>query len=122
MIFSCRLPCWPGVASLPFILPLNHTNCFGRGLSVAPNTPFTSARSGHLGCMALHSDTVKRGHAWGFGFGCGSGGGSNGAAFGAGVGRLARRAGTPAPSGRGLGLGWAFSGASLGAGFGALRL
>ena len=28
-IFSCRFPCWPGVASRPFLLARNHTNCFG---------------------------------------------------------------------------------------------
>ena len=70
-IFSCRLPCWPGVVSLPFILLRNHTNCLGRPLSVAPNTPCTSAPSGHSECMALRSATVKGGHAWVFGFGCG---------------------------------------------------
>ena len=32
-IFRCRFPCWPGVASLLFILPRNHTNCFGYPLS-----------------------------------------------------------------------------------------
>ena len=121
-IFSCRLPCWPGVASLPFILPRNHTNCFGCPLSMAPNTPCTSAPSGHSGCMALRSATMRNGHAWGFGFGCGSGGGSTGAAFGSGLGRLARRAGMLAPSGRGLALGRACSGAGFGTGFGALRL
>ena len=121
-IFSCRMPCWPGVASLPFILPRNHTNYFGCPLSVAPNTPCTSAPSGHAGCMALRSATVKNGHAWGFDVGCGLGGGGTGAAFGAGFGRLARRAGMPAPSARGLGLGPACSGACLLVGFSALLL
>ena len=52
LIFSCRLPCWPGVASVPCILPQNHTNCFGCPLSVAPTTLWTSAPSGRSGCMA----------------------------------------------------------------------
>ena len=65
-IFSCRLPCWPGVASLLCILPRNHITCF-----CCPS-PCTSAPSGHSGCMALRSATVKNGHAWGSGFGCGS--------------------------------------------------
>ena len=121
-IFSCRLPCWPRVASLPFILPRNHTNCFACPLSVALNTPSTSSPSGHLRCMALCSATVKNGHAWCFGFGCGSGDGGTGAAFGAGFGRLTRRAGMPAFSRRGFGLGWACSGAGYGAGFHALWL
>ena len=108
-ILSCRLPRRPGVASLPFILPRNHTNCFGCPLSVAPNTPCTFAPSGHSGCMALRSATVKNGHTWGSGFGCGLGGGGTGADFGAGLGCLARRAGMPAPSGRDLGLGRAWS-------------
>ena len=120
-MFSCRLPCWPGVASLPCILPRNHTNCFGCPLSVAPNTPCTSAPSGHSGCMAARSATVKNGHVWAFGFGCGSGGGGTGAVFGSGLGRLARRAEMPAPPAQGLGLGWGCSGAGLGGGFGALR-
>ena len=64
------------LAILHFILPRNHTNCFCRPSSVAPNSPCTSAPSGHLGCMVLLSATVKNGHAWGFGFGCGSGRGS----------------------------------------------
>ena len=122
LIFSCRLQCWPDVASLLRILPRNHTNCFGCPLSVAPNTSFTSAPSSHPGCMVLRSATVKNGHAWGFGFGCGSGGGGTGAAFGSGLGRLVQQAGMPAPSGRGLGLGRASFGAGLRAGFGALRL
>ena len=121
-ILSFGLSCWPGVASLPFIFPRNHTNCFGRPLSLAPNTPCTPAPSGHSGCMALRSATVKSGHSWGFGFGCGLGGGGTGAALGAGLGRLARRAGMPAPSGRGLASGRACAGAGLGAGFGALLL
>ena len=49
LIVNCRLPCWPGEASLPCNLPQNHTNCFGCPLSVAPNTPCTSAPSGHSG-------------------------------------------------------------------------
>ena len=81
LIFSCRLPCWPGAASLPCILPRNHKNCFGCPLSVAPNTSCTSAPCGHSGCMAIRSATVKNGHVWGFSFGCGSGGGCTGAAF-----------------------------------------
>ena len=121
LIFNCRLACWPGVASLPCILPWNYTNCFGCPLSVAPNTTCTSAPSGHSGCMAARSAGVKNGHAWAFGFGCGSGGRGAGAAFGSGLGRLARRAGVSAPLGRGLGLGRGCSGAGLGAGFGALR-
>ena len=72
---------------------------------MAPNTPCTSAPSGHLGCIALRSATVKNGHAWGFGFACGSGSGGTGAALGSGLGRLARRAEMLAPSGRGLGFG-----------------
>ena len=55
---------WPGVASLLFILPRNHTNCFGRPFSVAPNTRCTSAPPGDLGCIVLRSDTVKDEHAW----------------------------------------------------------
>ena len=99
LIFSCRLPCWPGVASLPCILPQNHTNCFGCLLRVAPHTPCTSAPSGHFGCVALRSATVKNGHVWGFGFGCGSGGGGSGAPFGSSLGRFALWTGMPAPSG-----------------------
>ena len=72
LIFNCRLPCWPGVASLPCILPRNHANCFGYPLSVAPYTLCTSAPSGHSGCMAARSAGVKNGHAHAFGFGCGS--------------------------------------------------
>ena len=121
-VFSCRLPLWPGVASLPFILPWDHTNCFGCPLSVAPNTPCTSAPSGQSGCMALRSATIKNGPAWGFGSRCGSGGCGTMASFGSGLGRLARRTGKLAPSGRGLGLGRACSGAGFGARFGALRL
>ena len=87
LILGCRLPCWPGVASLPCILPRNHSNCFGCPLSVAPNTPCTSAPSGHSSCMAARSAGVKNGHAGAFGFGCGSGGGGAGAAFGSGLDR-----------------------------------
>ena len=121
LIFNCRLPCWPGVASLPCILPRNHTNCFGCPLSVVPYTPCTSAPSGHSGCMAARSARVKSGHAGAFGFGCGSGGGGAGATLGSGLGRLALRAQASAPPGRGLGLGWGCSGAGYGAGFGASR-
>ena len=106
LIFSCRLPCWPGVASLPCTLPRNQTNCFGCPLSVAPNTPCTSAPSGHSRCMAASSAGVKNGHAWGLGFGCGSGGGGAGAAFGSGLGRLSRR-------GFGPGLFWCWFGGRL---------
>ena len=69
LTFNCRVPCWPGVASLPCILPRNHTNCSGCLLSVAPYTPCTSALSGHSGCMAACSACVKNGHAGAFGFG-----------------------------------------------------
>ena len=113
VIFSCRFPCWPHVAILHFMLPRSHMNCFGRPLSVAPNTPCTSPPSGHSGCMGLRSANVTNGHAWGFGFCCGSGGGGTGSAFGAGLKRLAWRPGMPPPSGRGRGLGWACSGAGL---------
>ena len=98
LIFSCSLPCCPGVASLLCTLPRNHKNCFGCPLSVTPSTPCTSALSDHSGCMVLHSAIVKNGQAWGLGFGCSSGGGGTGAAFGSGLGRFARRAGM---SGRG---------------------
>ena len=56
LIFNCRLLCWPGVASLPCILPRNHTNCFGCPLSVVQYTPCTSAPSGHSG---LHGGTFR---------------------------------------------------------------
>ena len=72
--------------------------------------------------MAIRSATVKNGQAWGFGFGCDSGGGGTGAAFGSALGRLARQAGMPAPSGRVLALGRACSRAGLGDGFSALWL
>ena len=121
-ILSCRLPCWPGVASLPFILPRNHTNCFGCPLSVAANTSCTSARSGHSKCMVLRSATVKNGHASGLRVSCGSGGCGTAAPFGSSFGRLARRAGLPAPSGRGLGRGRGCSGAVSVAALGSLQL
>ena len=117
LIFNCGLPCWPGVASLPGILPRNHRNCFGCPLSVAPTTPCTSAPSRHSGCMAARSAGVKNGHAGAFGLGCGSGGGGAGAALGSGLGRLARQAEVSAPPGRGLGFGRGCSGAGSGAGF-----
>ena len=121
LIYNCRLPCWPAVASLPCILPRNHTNCFGCPPSVAPYTPCTSAPSGHSRCMAARSAGVKNGHAGAFGFGCRSGCDGAGAVLGSGLGRLAQRAEASAPPGRGLGLGRGCSGAGLGAGFGAWR-
>ena len=111
LIFNCRLPCWPGVASLHCILPRNHTNCFGCPLSPAPYTPCTSAPSGHSGCMAARSAGVEKGHTGAFGLGCGSGGDGAGAALGFGSGRLARRAEESAPPWRDLGSGWGCSGA-----------
>ena len=110
LIFNCRLPCWPGVANLPCILPRNHTNCLGCPLSVAPYTPCTCAPSGHSGCMAARSAGVKSGHAGAFGFGCGSGGGGAGATLGSRLGHSTPRAeasATPRAGPRfGLGLFW----------------
>ena len=87
LIFSCRLPCWPEMVSLPCILPRNHSNCFSCPLSVAPNTPCTS--------LGVHGGTFRRCEKWagwglwrgaGAAFGSGLCRGCSGAGLGAGFG------------------------------------
>ena len=43
LIFSCRLPCWPGVASLPFILP--RTNTLALSLGILPREIWCQRRN-----------------------------------------------------------------------------